>query len=267
MIPTGLNNPFTSHSLDHTLTLPAGHVPELHEHTLTKCTQVFARSRQSGHSIGLLVQGEAGSGKSHLIAQLGHQLVADPGAILVSIRLRGSYAGRLWRHVRQQLIEELLWLYPDQKLGGNGLLRLLRRRFPRWANLTQKQLGGLMDWLIGPSHAGTNLQPHLEEFDQRGQLQHKLKKVLPKLATAELRNIAHSWLKGEQFGEEDLQRLGLPQQVLSEQEQEVEARDVVLSFLPPWLAIRRYYSSVLMKLKRFRRATTTQRSSASLRPW
>src|SRR5436305_15318968 len=103
MIPSTLMNPFLAQSVDDTLVIPPGDVPELHQEVVVKCGKVLAQARHAEQRIGLLILGEAGSGKSHLMARLRHQLNNAPGAALAVIRLYGAYAGRLWRHIRENL--------------------------------------------------------------------------------------------------------------------------------------------------------------------
>jgi hypothetical protein len=212
VIPAGVMNPFHTHKADDTVTLPAGDVPDLHAHALAKCRESLALARRAGTSAGLLVVGEAGGGKSHLIAQLRGQLAGDPAAVLAAVRLGKAYAGRLWRHLRERLVEELLLPYTAWGQAGNGLLRVLRNRFPEWRD-------------------DADLTPHLEEFAQAIPIDYNLSRVLPRLAGPKRTRLAQDWLRGKQLGEKDLQYLGLPPVFPSEQEQEVQAQDVVLSLL------------------------------------
>lgn len=230
MIPAALQNPFHTHKADDTVTLPAGDVPELHAHVLAKCYGALAQARRTNTSVGLLVVGEAGSGKSHLIAQLRSNLTGDPMAALCAIRLGKAYAGRLWRHLRERLVEELLRPYVRQEHGANGLLRILRNRFPKWAANAQGPSGALMDWLVGRS-AHADLTPSLDEYARGCSLDYNLVQVLPRVAIPDLTRVAHDWLQGKQLGAKDLHRLGLPPVFPSEQEQEAQAQEVVLSFL------------------------------------
>jgi hypothetical protein len=231
MIPPGLRNPFQTHKLDDTLVLPAGDVPALHAEVLARCGAALDQAVQGGQGVGLLVVGEAGSGKSHLIAQLRRQLANRPTVALATVPLRGAFAGRLWRHLREQLMTELLRSNRDQDPGANALLRVLRNRFPRWASAVQGETGGLLGWLVGRSRAEDDLQAHLDEFAGEGDLDYGLRKVLPRLGMSGTTALARSWLVGQQLGPEDLVKLGLPPAHPSEQEQEKNARDVVLSVL------------------------------------
>lgn len=229
MLPPGLINPFVANKLDDTVTLPPGDVPDLHADVLARCGELIDHARRAAQGTSLLVIGEAGSGKSHLIAQLRQRMACTPSAALVAIPLRGAYSGRLWRHLREQLVTELLRSYTDSKQGVNGLLRILRNRFPKWTVAAQGTSGGLLDWLVGRSRSGDDLQPHMDEFAAGCEFDYGLRKVLPKIGVPNLTSLAHSWLRGQQLGSDDLGKLGLPPTHPSETEQEKNARDVVLS--------------------------------------
>lgn len=221
MIQTALRNPFLAIKVDDTATLPAGDVPELHARVREKCRLALAQAQQSEQSIGLMVIGEAGSGKSHLIARLRQDLAGNTRTVLATISLRGAFAGKLWRHVRARLVAELLRSYPGSE-GLNGLLRILHNQFPTWAS-EQNAKGGLFEILIG--RAKTGLNSHLHEFAQTCTLDYALQKVLCKLENRH----AQAWLRGQQLDATDLAELGLPPAFPSEQEQETASREVVLS--------------------------------------
>lgn len=229
-MPPELTNPFSSHKADDTVTIPAGHVPELHADVLAACERSLARTRQSGQGVGMFVVGEAGSGKSQLIAQWRARLAGEPGAVLVAVRMSKAYAGRLWRHLRKRLFEELLRPYADAGHGADGLTRILRNRFPAWAAGSAASAGGLLGFLTG-GPGRVDLRACLKDFGQGEAIDYALARVLPLLGDAETRDLARAWLAGGQLGEKDLQRLGLPPAFPTEQEQEVQAQEVVQSVL------------------------------------
>ena len=231
---TKQNNPFRSSNVDDTVTLPPGNVPELHANVIERVESLLKQSREAGIGIGLLVIGQTGSGKSHMIAQLRRQLAGDPGVVPVAIRMRGAYTGRFWSHTRKELVSELLRGYDDVSAGANGLLRILRNRFPKWAAKAGGSGGGLFDWMFGGTKSSNgDLKPFLDEHHRTSpvdyQLDYNLRKVLPKVGEPELTTLAHDWLKGDQLGADDLQALGLNAHTNSDQE--VESREVVASLL------------------------------------
>ncbi|MGL4554700.1 MAG: ATP-binding protein, partial [Gemmataceae bacterium] len=229
MLSPAIRNPFLDIKADHTDKLPPGDVPELHADIYGAMRDAVGHARQIGQGFGLVMVGEAGSGKSHLIARLRKHLDPDPRAVLVTLRMRTGRIGHLWRPVRQQLFEELLKPLDYKSSGANGLLRLLGNRFPAWAS-SQGDEGGLLNWLIGRKRQA-DLKPHLDAFARSCPLHHDLLKVLPQLANPDLSSLADQWLRGSQLGEEDLHRLRLAPVFPSEQEREDIAAEVVLSFL------------------------------------
>jgi len=225
MIQSALRNPFLAIKVDDTATLPPGDVPELHESVPEKCRLTLAQAQESGQSIGLLVIGEAGSGKSHLIARLRKELATNTRVVPAAISLRGAFAGRLWRHLRACFVAELLRPYPESD-GRNGLLRILHNRFPKWCSAPNPEGGFLR--VLGVN-TKTSLQVHLDEFAKTCRLDYPLQKVLSKLDNPQLLPRVHAWLRGQQLEAADLAALGLPAVFPSEQEQETMAREVVLS--------------------------------------
>lgn len=229
---TKLDNPFTGgQQTDDTATFPPGNIPDLHADVLGTVTGLLAQTRQAGKGVGLLVIGQTGAGKSHMIAQLRERHAADPKVVVAAVRMAGAFAGRLWTHVRGQLVGELLRPYPTPDAGPNGLLRLLRNRFPKWAAGVPGASNGLLDWLLGKSAGKNDLSPFLEEFNLSHPIGGAFRRVLPRVGQAGLSGLAHDWLRGEPLGDDDLQRLGLPAAAATEQQREVDSRQVVLALL------------------------------------
>ena len=228
-----MRNPFLHEKADDTRFLPPGNVAQLHADVLARCTSLIQQAQETGYPMSSLIVGEAGSGKSHLIIQLREQLAAISTCVLVSIRMNGTFAGRLWRHVRSKLVEELFLEYKQDVQGANALLRILRNRFPKWAETIQKpdKNGGLLDWFIGKSKNGITLQNCIEKFTQNNSLDYSLVKVLSQMDKPEKHVLARNWLSGIPMGKDDLEKLGLSPVYPSEQQQEVESREMIMSLL------------------------------------
>lgn len=148
MLTMNHKNPFLNFKVDDAATIPPGDVPELHERVLEGCRAALDSARQAGQSTSLLVVGEAGSGKSHLIAQFRKKVAVDPKAVLAAIRLGGASAGCLWRHLRERFVVELFQRYATTENGENGLLRILQNSFPTWAS-DDGSGGGVLRILLG----------------------------------------------------------------------------------------------------------------------
>lgn len=105
---TRLPNPFMVDKIKNAGVLPSGHVSDLHTPVLAAIHQTIASCWAAKVPSSVLVVGQAGSGKTHLLAQLRHELAANTSAVVVEINMHGASQGRLWRHVRQELVTNLL---------------------------------------------------------------------------------------------------------------------------------------------------------------
>jgi hypothetical protein len=230
MLSPDLLNPFLVHRADDTVTVPLGHVPDLHSAASRACLTAINQAAQVGQGLGLVMIGEAGSGKSHLLANMRQRLASVQRVAFAAIRMNNAFAGRLWRPLRSKLVDELLRPYPTPTHGANGLLRILKNQFPRWAESAQTASGGMVDWLLG-RRPEANLAPHLLEFQMTTPLDGDLVDVLPQLGSTSTTRLAMNWLRGTVNHPDHLQRLGLSPHVGSEAEQEAAAQEVVLSLL------------------------------------
>ena len=221
-----LPNPFASAALKGGRTLPAANVADLHKPALSAVHQAVADARAAAAPVGLLVRGEAGSGKTHLLAQLRHDLRADPAAGVVEVDLQGAAPGRLWRHVRAAVAHDLL------DANGALLARILQARYPKWA--AKGASGGLfIDALLGTK--GGPALPGLLAAEVG--LPTGLRAVLPRLYDPATAGSAADWLRGQPLDTRTLGGLGLPVPAPDDEEQgkeqdlEADAREVVLALL------------------------------------
>lgn len=220
MTPIPMDNPFAPNPvMVYPAVLPVGHVPELHKPTLDAVHRLIHAAKQVGQPTSLLVVGEAGSGKTHLVAQLRDDLRADPGTLVVTVSLLGAYPNGIWRHIRKRLADDLL-----REIDGHpgGLRRLLVARYPQWGQV--KAVNGIFDIIFPPS------APKLAQLTAKdSDLQYELRAVLPKVFETSTELVASEWLRGRNLPDDDLAALGLKVEDRTDQEQEVAAREVVLS--------------------------------------
>lgn len=95
-------------------------VPEIHGDVFQQCLAAVARVRDVGQSTSVLIHGEQGSGKTHLLSRLQRQLtdrdtypdLDDAWQIFVYLRMRTS-SGRIWRKIRTELVNDLMRPMPD----------------------------------------------------------------------------------------------------------------------------------------------------------
>ena len=119
-LPTQLPNPFSQAIVDDPWREPLRDVPAIHRQVFQTCCAAVEHVRNSGVIAGVLIQGQAGSGKTHLLSRLQAQLqsqlidpeLGHPRQAFISVRLVTN-PRRIWRHVRQCLVDDLLRRMPD----------------------------------------------------------------------------------------------------------------------------------------------------------
>ncbi|MCS7043026.1 MAG: ATP-binding protein [Bryobacteraceae bacterium] len=95
-------------------------VPEIHAAVSDKICGVIETIRQHGGSRGVLVFGQPGSGKTHLLNRI-RRWCLDRGAVFSGFRLQCA-PQTLWRHLRREFVSDLLQVLPD---GSRQLDRVL----------------------------------------------------------------------------------------------------------------------------------------------
>ena len=226
MIPRTLANPFIKQQVGHELVPPPGNVPDLHKDVHDQCRRLIQQVRATRYGTSLLVRGEAGSGKSHLITQLRADLADDPGAFVIRIPMHKAYIGQVWRYIRKQFVEELLrknWCPQHPSL--TGFVRIVQNAFPGWSPAGRRGVMGI----IGNRSASQDLQEQLELFAGQNEFPYEVRQVLPRLWNSSTATLAADWLRGKSLADEDLGKLGLPASYPNDFEQEQTARDVVTS--------------------------------------
>jgi hypothetical protein len=163
-------------------------VQDIHREAFDLCCRAVEAVRTEHRSYSVLLHGEAGSGKTHLIGRLRRRLL-EQNVIFVSIQLRTS-PQRLWRHVRQHVADDLLRACDG---GETQFVRALARR---------------LDEPSGASHA--------------------LRAVLGILSRNGHDPDARAWLRGDALPESAMTRLGLAPDSDEEELPEDKARDIVL---------------------------------------
>lgn len=193
-------------------------VQSIHAAAFTRCLEAVAHVREQHKTACLLVYGEAGSGKTHLLARLQAQLIVDaikdgPGglqeAVFVPLRMQAS-APILWRFLRHEFAKALLRKGPD---GLMQLERLLLHRLTEWLRLPPDKA---QSWLAqqrrtpeGLNTLSQQLADLFDEIDEDGRLDHNLRTVLTRLMLRRQRSEAAAWLRGEALPKEVLERLSI----------------------------------------------------------
>jgi hypothetical protein len=211
-------------------------VPEIQARAFRTCCEALNHVRSSGQSTSVLLHGEAGSGKTHLLSRLrshwaganGTEAAPLPNVVLIYVRLQTS-PRRLWRHLRRCFAEDLL--RPGVQRSAQ-LDRILLHRFAE----NREAAGDLAlwwDWLkleyAPPGKWDRTLEELFSPLDQGGKLGWDLCTVLGHLFLGRHRLLAQAWLRGDSLPEPALAQLGLGAEPEDEDEQELCARQIVTS--------------------------------------
>jgi len=194
-----LPNPFARDTVGHPYQEPPCDVAELHATVYEQCCQAVREVVQNQRSVSILLLGEPGSGKTHLLARLRKHLDKSPSLVgakelvFVGCRLRTT-GNMIWRHVRREFAQALTGTWPG---GPRCLSGALREAFQYG---TGKLDGiGLRDLAV----------------------------ILEQLMANERSRDAIAWLCGDPLPDDVLAKLGV-KQVEEEELQEHYAREVVL---------------------------------------
>ncbi len=119
-ISKSLPNPFLGGVVPDAWRGSAADVGQIHAEVFQQCLAAVGRVREYGESSSVLIHGEQGSGKTHLLSRLQRQLtdretypdLDDVWQIFVYLRMRTS-SGRIWRKIRTELVSDLMRPMPD----------------------------------------------------------------------------------------------------------------------------------------------------------
>ena len=175
-------------------------VSEIHAEAFNQCCQAIDYVKTAHQSTSIIIHGEAGSGKTHLMARLRSTLNEHSSSVFISVPLQTS-PHMLWRHVRRCLVDDLL----------------------RPTNAAPSQLKKI---------ATRQLESRSDHFDawlSQVRMDHDLSCILNHLLQDEYRRETRAWLRGDPLNETDLTNLGLPVTTEDEEAPEDKARRVTLS--------------------------------------
>lgn len=209
-------------------------VPEIHRAAFDLCRQALTRVQIDQRSTSVLLHGDAGSGKTHLLARLQSWLAGGlpghdpaPPAIFISVRLQTS-PQMIWRHLQSRFGEDLL------RHTANGRTQLERILLPRLAEI-QPSIGEPNRWLervqreSRTSTAATDeVVEVVERLDLAADLNDRdLTIVLTHFLLGRHRRDIRAWLRGESLPEAVLAHLGLGADPDGDPEE--RARSIVLN--------------------------------------
>ena len=139
-------------------------VAEIHSNAFALCCDALNTVRKEGRSTSVLLYGETGSGKTHVLNRLQHHTLTLPNLhIFASVRLHTS-PNRLWRHLRTSFVESLA------RPGKNGRTQLelvfMRRLYLlcRKPAICFEELNDLTETIRTDSHLSPNLCQALQHL-------------------------------------------------------------------------------------------------------
>lgn len=171
-----IRNPFLTHAVADPWARVEGDVPHIHQPVFELCHDLVEEVAHGSGSTCLLLYGEAGSGKTHILSRLRVHLEQHSEAVLIAVRL-GTVAPRIWRHLRCALANELL-----RDTAVPGVTRL----------------DGLLE-KIGSS----------EQVKQKLGLSYGLSSVLTNYRENRFRGPCAAWLRGDALPDSMIEKLEL----------------------------------------------------------
>jgi hypothetical protein len=198
-------NPFASAAFGSPWNEAVSDVLGINDGPFRTILNALRQMQAGGRGTSIVVTGEPGSGKTHLLGRLRNSLDRDPQhpAIYVYVRCNAS-AATLWRHLRQYLASDLL------KPGADGPSRL--------------------DFVLRERAA------KLEQVESVA-----LRRALECIRDGRHFHVASAWLRGESLTDGDLAALGIASDTEDEdRSREGEAKrivDALLSLIAPLPAV------------------------------
>lgn len=203
-------NPFRHTIVTDPWTPPNADVQEISAGAFELCCEALAKVRAEGRSTAVFLGGEAGSGKTHLLARFCSYIKEHAQLfIFVAIRL-DTNPNRLWRHIRNGFVKSLL-----RNVKGNR--SQLEFVFMRRLYLHSKKKHLTL----------TQLRRDIDELSVEAELSWNVSKVIENLVRKRHRKDSIGWLKGNSLPFPILEKLGLAPQQYEPDDPEGQARNVI----------------------------------------
>ncbi len=205
-----MGNPFRETIVADPWCEPAADLPEINHDAFLKFQQVFLPLQERAGTTALLLLGEAGSGKTHLLGRIRSWIrTRRPLPLFVAVRLQTS-PGSFWRYLRRCFAQDLLRPAATDRSQLEVVLLMRIREMT-----TQKRL------------SETDFVYLTEQLGARLFLSPNLQRILVHLVRKRHLADVQAWLKGYSLPEASLRRLGLADEE-EDSEPEERAREFIL---------------------------------------
>ena len=241
-------NPFRNAVVGDPWEIPEADVGDIGRQAFDACCKAIATTLDEHRTTAVLIRGEPGSGKTHIIRRLRAHLAESPDhrfreTLFVYVRLMATPA-MIWRHLRRRITDDLLRSTPD---GTMQLEWMVYRRLAaegshgdlleRW----KRELSGGLPWderafayaLAAmlrrlPESRLASLDP-FHTLDGEAHLPPGLVQVLRLLVARRYLSLAHAWLRGDSLTASELERLGIAEDPLLDEDPEFAAREIIMA--------------------------------------
>ncbi len=224
-------NPFRNWIVGNPWEYEEGDVADIGYQAFATCLKAIGITAAEHRTTSVLLYGEPGSGKTHLIRRIrahiaARQPAAGPRPIFIYIRLSTS-ANMIWRHIRRRLADDLLRPFDNGRAQLHSfLMRRLAMAGSRGRLLDSWKLlvadGAPLDtnaFAVALEAIVNRISPaereKLEIFDQMDgerDLPWPLRQVLRHVAHQRYPELTADWLRGDWLPEEHLTRLGIAEE-------------------------------------------------------
>src|SRR5262245_22863896 len=227
-----VRNPFRSSVVADPWHALENDVPEIHLKAFGACLRAIGAVKIRARTTSVLIHGEPGSGKTHLLARLRAHLAVNSTenlrTVFISTRLQTG-ARTIWRHLQRQLATDLL-------RRGNGGKTQLERIFLHRLTEIGLAKSDLYRWLNGERTASYSVDDLSREFDEvfdrvdpAWKIGRNLRVALENLLLGKRRRDASAWLLGDALPESALEAIGIASPEEDDDDREINARQIVIA--------------------------------------
>ncbi|MGA2114761.1 MAG: ATP-binding protein [Bryobacteraceae bacterium] len=241
-------NPFGSWIAGDAWDLPEADVGEIGAQSFDACHRAIAVTLAEHRTTAVLIRGEPGSGKTHLMRRLRAHLARSPDerlreTLFVYVRL-STTSNMVWRHLRRRIADDLMRAPADgimqlellvyrllARPGSRGrLLDRLKHDLPAGLPWNERSFArALAVVLRGVPENELAALDFFDRMEGEEKLPPGLVKALRRLVHRQDLSLVRAWLRGDSLTAADLDQLGIAEDSTQESDPEYAAREMVLT--------------------------------------